>query len=171
MPPIAGLECLRCRSADLDHQGGRLECGDCGASYPMLGRVPVLFRDAVPVDGEEPDTATIRQLLDALGLGPASEDALRVRQMFRRRASFGDEQMQVESVQLLDRLRGSGHGIGGVEHQQDEDDPAVAAADDAGTVPRYRWTTLDHVPRRLPCASETMANLRFRNTGTVPFRR
>ncbi len=169
MPPIAGLECVRCRSADLDDSAGRLECRDCGSSYPMLGRVPVLFPDAVPVPGNEPDTATIRQILEALGLGTASEDALRVRQMFRRHVSFGDEQMQVEGVQLLDRLRGSGHGISGAEGGGEDEAPSEEQEDAADAVPRYRWT-VDHIPRRLPCAVETTANLRFRNTGAVAFR-
>jgi SAM-dependent methyltransferase/uncharacterized protein YbaR (Trm112 family) len=164
-PSIAGLECPRCRSADLDGHGGRLECRDCGSSYPVLGRVPVMFRDALPVAGDEPDTATIHQLLGALGLGSASVDALRVRQMFRRQARFGDEQLQVESVQLLDRVRGTGHSIGGAGRQA-EDAPPDA---DAAAVPRYRWT-LDYVPPVLPRAAETMANLRFRNTGPVAFR-
>ncbi|GAA0601153.1 hypothetical protein GCM10009416_43790 [Craurococcus roseus] len=166
-PMMAGLECPRCRSADLRDGGGLLECGDCGSSYPVLGRVPVLFRDAVPAAGDDPDNATVHQVLEALGLGSAPADALRVRQMFRRRASFGDEQVQVESAQLLDRLRGSGHGIDGSGHRAEEAQPA---ADDADALPRYRWTLLDHVPRRLPAGTETMANLRFRNTGAVAFR-
>jgi SAM-dependent methyltransferase len=176
MSPIAGLECLRCRSSDLDGRDGRLECRDCGSSYPVLGRVPVMFEDALPVDGDEPDTATIHQVLGALGLGAASEDAVRVRRMFRRGARFGDEQVQVESAQLLDRMRGTGHGIGGNDRQADATTPAAPPpppppVDDpaAVEVPRYRWT-LDYVPRLLPRAAETTANLRFRNTGPVAFR-
>ncbi|MBD0275974.1 MAG: hypothetical protein ICV73_29110 [Acetobacteraceae bacterium] len=167
MPPIAGLECPRCRSADLDGGDGRLECRGCGSSYPVLGRVPVMFRDAVPVDGEEPDADTARQLLGAFGLGSDSVDALRVRQMFRRRARFGDEQVQVESAQFIDRVRNSGHGIGGRGRAADEDAPLPP---DTAGVPRCRWTTLDHVPRRLPRGAEVTANVRFRNTGAVPFR-
>ena len=168
MAPIAGLECPRCRSADLDHQGERLECRDCGSFFPVLGGVPVLFPDAVPVAGDEPDTATVRQIVEALGLGSAPEDALRVRRMFRRQARFGDEQMQVEGVQLLDRLRGSGHTIDGAERRAVEEAPP--ATDECEAAPRYRWTLLDHVPRRFPAAAETMANLRLRNTGPVPLR-
>jgi SAM-dependent methyltransferase/uncharacterized protein YbaR (Trm112 family) len=167
MPPIAGLECLRCRSADLDGHDGWLECRDCGSSYPVLGRVPVMFHDAVPTAGDEPDTAAIRQILDALGLGSEPVDAVRVRRMFRHRARFGDEQVQVESVQLLDRMRGTGHVIVG-NGQHDEDEGAQSDAAAASAVPRYRWT-LDYVPRVLPRATETMANLRLRNTGPVAF--
>jgi SAM-dependent methyltransferase/uncharacterized protein YbaR (Trm112 family) len=167
MPPIAGLECPRCRSADLDGHGGRLECRDCGSSYPVLGRVPVMFRDAVPVTADEPAPEAARQLLEAFGLGSDSVDALRVRQMFRRQARFGDEQVQVESAQFLDRVRSSGHGVGARERAADEDAPPPP---DTAEVPRYRWTTLDHVPRRLPRGDEVTANVRFRNTGAVAFR-
>lgn len=165
--PMPGLECPRCRSADLDGGDGRIDCRACGSFYPVLGRVPVMFRDAVPMEGDEPDAETVQQILEALGLGSAPVDALRVRRMFRRRARFGDEQMQVEGAQALDRLRGSGHGIGG------DDGPRAGTArpafDGAEAVPRYRWV-LDHLPRTLPSASQTTANLRFRNTGAAAFR-
>lgn len=168
MAPIAGLECPRCRSADLDAHDGRLNCRDCGSSYPVLGRVPVMFPDALPVAGDDPDAATIHQLLEAVGLDATSVNAVRVRQMFRRRVRFGDEQVQVESVQLLDRMRGTGHGIGGDERHA-EDAPPPAEDADPTEVPRYRWT-LDYVPRLLPRAAETTANMRFRNTGPVALR-
>ncbi len=164
---VHGLECPQCRSADLDGQRGRLECRVCASSYPVLGRVPIMFRDAVLVDGDEPDPATARQLLGALGLGSAPADAVRLRQMFRRQARFGDEQVRVEGVQLLDRVRSTGHEIGG--GRKADAGPASDSAAAAAAVPRYRWT-LDYVPRLLPRAAEVTANVRFRNTGPVALR-
>jgi SAM-dependent methyltransferase/uncharacterized protein YbaR (Trm112 family) len=168
MVPIAGLECPQCRSTDLASQNeGRLDCCDCGSSYPVLNRVPVMFPDAVPVAGAEPDTATIHQILGALGLGGGALDTVRVRQMFRRQVRFGDEQMQVEGLQFLDRMRGTGHSIGGAGLHA-ECAPPPSPHDDASAMPHYRWT-LDYVPRLLPPAAETMSNLRLRNTGPVAF--
>ncbi|MBD0274999.1 MAG: class I SAM-dependent methyltransferase, partial [Acetobacteraceae bacterium] len=166
-PPIVGLECPWCRSADFDGHEGRLECRVCASSYPVLGRVPVMFRDAVPVAADEPDAATARQLLEALGLGPDSVDALRVRQVFRRQARFGSEQLQVEGAQFLDRVRSTGHAVGGVEQGSEAAAPPQSPPP-GDALPRYRWT-LDHIPRALPRADEITANARFRNTGLVPF--
>ncbi len=78
---------------------------------PLLARVPVMFRDAIPIDGQEPDPATVRQLSEIFGLTADPVNALRIRRMFRRQAQYGNAQVRIESAQFLDRVRSGGHEI------------------------------------------------------------
>jgi SAM-dependent methyltransferase len=141
-----------------------LDCRQCGASYPLIGRVPVLFRDATVVQGEQPEGETIAQLLRVFDLASDPVNVLRLRRMFRRQVQFGDSGIRVESAQFLDRVRDTGHEIA-----SRAPNARTKEASDAPTVPRYRWL-LDYIPRVLPCDTAITANVRFRNTGgtTLP---
>ncbi|MDQ2802379.1 MAG: class I SAM-dependent methyltransferase [Pseudomonadota bacterium] len=138
-----------------------------------------MFRDVTLAEGQEPDVTTVRQLLGVFDLASDPVSALRVQRMFQRRVRYGDNQVQVESGQFLDRVRSSGHDIAGdTQGAEEVTSPDASAADasapdtsgrDTAALPRYRWL-LDYLPRVLPCGAEVIANVRFRNTGAVTFR-
>lgn len=170
MPPFTATRCVRCGSAALKRDGAYLDCAGCGAAYPVLSGVPVMFRDVevsrAPMIGE-PAALALLKAFDA----PADPlHVLRMRHISGVRARFGDAQLDTESAQFIDRVRASGHDIPD-DPAPDEPDPEAVRAGSTGMAEpdeaaRYRWVR-DYIPRTLPPGRDLMANIRLHNAGRV----
>lgn len=172
MPPVmvddlAGMACLRCRAAGLRAAGQWVECQDCGALYPVRGRVPIMFGAVAPGPaGRLADPAAAADLLAAYHLPSDPMRVLQVRVLMAAQPRFGDALVDVEAGQFLHRA-----GMGA-----EPDDGAGEAAGDAtagdGVAPevaRVQWL-MDYVPRVIPPGHAFTANVRFRNAGATVMR-
>jgi SAM-dependent methyltransferase len=143
-----------------------VECAQCGAAYPLLARVPVMFERVVLSTTRQYATAqAARDLLGAFHLPTDAMHVLRMRQLITQRPVFGDAVVQTEAAQFLDRVRTSGSGIA----ETAVDAPVLAQAGRAGGQARMCWLR-DYIPRMISPGQQITANVRFRNTGAVPLR-
>ena len=170
---LAGMACLRCRASGLRASGPWVECPECGALYPVRGRVPVMFGAVTPGPaGRLADPAAAADLLAAYHLPSDPMRVLQVRMLMASQPRFGDALVDVEAGQFLHRA-----GMG-ADPGADPGDGPVAAADgtaDEGAAPaapeiaRVEWLT-DHIPRVIPPGHAFTANVRFRNAGATVMR-
>jgi SAM-dependent methyltransferase/uncharacterized protein YbaR (Trm112 family) len=161
-----GLTCLRCHSSGMAAAATVLECQECGAAYPIVARVPVMFdRVTLPVKPEYAAAQTARDLLAAFHLPADPMHVLQVRRLLAQRPRFGDAVVQTEASQFLERVRSSGSSI------SEETDIVSGNAQDraAGVTLRVCWLR-DYIPRFIPPGHHFSANVRFRNTGAMPLR-
>lgn len=166
VPSPGALICVRCGSGGLEASDGYIDCSLCGAMYPLLLGVPVMFGDAVVSPAPRLDEPTARGVLQAFDLPADPVTMLRIRQASGRRVRLGTALAETEGAQFLDRVRGTGHDLPtGASPTPPEDAPPVPGED----VPRYRWLK-DYIPRLLPPGQDLTANLRFENSGRAVIR-
>jgi SAM-dependent methyltransferase len=161
-----GMTCLRCHASGMVMVAELIECVECGAVYPVLARVPVMFeRVVVPANPQYAPAQTARDLLAAFHLPTDAMHVLQMRRLIAQRPIFGDALVRTEAAQFLDRVRSSGSSIAGMS----EDTPALPYSYAAGVQARMYWLR-DYIPRVIPPGHHFTANVRFRNTGAVPLR-
>jgi SAM-dependent methyltransferase len=161
-----GLACPRCHATMASISPDFVECPNCGATYPVLGRVPVIFEYVVPPPkvayGSE-DVA--RDLLEAFQLPADAIRMLQVRRLIAAQPRFGNALVQAEAAQFLDRVRTSGWSIA-TELKPKLAEGSVTARDSG---PHVRWIC-EYVPRVIPPGRSFTANVRFRNAGAIRLR-
>ncbi len=162
-----GLVCIHCRSSRLINLDRALECSDCGTSYPVLAGIPVIFDDVSVCPGPKPDPETARQILSAFGLPTDPITTQRVREFFGRKARYGGLLIETEAEQFLDRVRNTGYELNPSPGAAPDAVSSLVAAPRSDGKARPRWTQ-NYVPRRLPPATELLANVRFENIGDAP---
>ena len=155
---IAGLRCIVCCSLDLDSTTGFVLCRGCGQEYPILGGVPVMFESVSVAKAAPVEASAAQQILAAFDLDSDALSVLRMRFLMRQRVRFGNALIQVESQQFVDRVRNTGHAVGGGDQAES------GAARDLAAVPRFRWTKT-YLPRRMPAGGEIVASARLENCG------
>jgi SAM-dependent methyltransferase/uncharacterized protein YbaR (Trm112 family) len=168
MLPSGALTCVRCGSGGLEVSGRHIDCPLCGAMYPVLAGVPVMFGDAVLAPAPRLDEPMARSVLQAFELPVDPIAVLRIRQASGRRVRLGNALAEAEGGQFLERVRSTGHRLpAGAAPPA----PATAAGPPAAgeDAPRYRWLK-DYIPRLLPPGQDLTANLRFENSGRVVIR-
>jgi SAM-dependent methyltransferase len=166
MQSIDGLQCIICRTGNLQISSDLLTCSYCGQEHLVVGGVPVMFETVLAESGPFWDDRTARDVLAAFELSDDALSVLRMRDLLRRRVRFGNALIQIESRQFLHRVRNSGHRVETVAtaHRSGVADEATR---DFTTMPRYRLTGT-YLPRRMPPGQEFLANVRLENAGAVP---
>jgi SAM-dependent methyltransferase len=160
-----GLRCVLCRSYDLKQDNGDYRCQECSTQYPVVGDVGIMFAGVKSAPGTRPDSKLAQQILGAFDLPQDVIAVERLRHLFSKKMTFGDDLIQTEAAQFLDRVRNSGHELDFV------DETVMPAAYGAvgNEFVKPLWV-LDYIPRRLPPDQDQLANVRFENVGTAPMR-
>jgi SAM-dependent methyltransferase len=163
-----GVTCLRCHAGGMVMSTDLIECTQCGASYPVLERVPVIFeRVILPSKQDYGAMQTARDLLAAFDLPTDAMHILKMRRLIARRPVFGETMVQTEAAQFLARVQASGWSVA----ETKEERPASVHLGNVhlGTEDvqlRVRWLR-DYIPRIIPVGKQFTANVRFRNNGAV----
>lgn len=160
-----GVTCLRCHADRMVMTSDTMECSECGAVYPVLARVPVMFeRVVLPANPHYATAQTARDLLSSFQLRTDAMHVLQMRRLIAQRPIFGNAMVRAEAAQFLDRVRSSGFRVA-----ESEDVRSLVQISASDVQIRMRWVR-DYIPRTIPPGYDFTANVRFRNTGSMRLR-
>jgi hypothetical protein len=163
-----GVTCLRCHASEMVISTDLTECTQCGASYPVLERVPVIFeRVVLPSKQDYGAAQTARDLLAAFALPTDAMHVLKMRRLIAQRPIFAETMVQTEAAQFLARVRASGWSVAETRGEPPADvhlGPIYLGTEDLQL--RVRWLR-DYIPRIIPPGKQFTANVRFRNSGNA----
>lgn len=163
------LQCVRCNSINLAITDRTIVCSRCGASYPIIHGVPIMFTDVVVQSAKQlscPKFAA--EMANAFALPADDVTVALIQNIFSKDYEFADSLIDVESRQFVDRVRSSGIQLSEQFPTQDE---SQCQSIDRDTHPvnvpklvRYRWL-LDYLPRQIEVEKTFTGNVRLENVG------
>jgi SAM-dependent methyltransferase/uncharacterized protein YbaR (Trm112 family) len=164
---IQHLQCVRCKSSNLQTHQSVIRCKRCDASYPIFHDVPIFFVDTIIKKTSHPVSSNFaHQMANASYVPPEAENIGTIQSIFSKEYMFGDFLIGVESRQFVDRVKSSGFEL------PEQPNISSNAFDSQSSIPvndpdlvRYQWI-LDYLPRTIQAGKTLTGNVRLSNSGT-----